>query len=74
MTDVPGVAVGDEAVLIGGQGEEEITVGELAELLDTITYEITCAVSDRVPRVHLGGESAGAAGAAGAAAPEAGRE
>jgi alanine racemase len=68
VTDVPGAAVGDEAVLIGKQGEEEITVGELAELLDTITYEITCAVSDRVPRVHLGGETPGAA------TPEAGRE
>jgi alanine racemase len=68
VTDVPGVAVGDEAILIGRQGEEEITVGELAGLLDTITYEITCAVSDRVPRIHLGGK------AGGAAAFEAGRE
>jgi len=61
VTDVPGVAVGDEAVLIGRQGKEEITVGELAALLDTITYEITCAVSDRVPRIHRTGESGGAA-------------
>lgn len=68
VTDVPGVAVGDEAVLMGRQGEEEITCGELAALLDTITYEITCAVSDRVPRIHFGGE------AGGAATPAAGRE
>jgi alanine racemase len=68
VTDVPGVAVGDEAVLMGRQGEEEITCGELAALLDTITYEITCAVSDRVPRIHSGGE------AGGAATPAAGRE
>jgi alanine racemase len=68
VTDVPGVAVGDEAVLVGRQGEEEITVGELAALLDTITYEVTCAVSDRVPRIHFGGD------AGGAATPEAGIE
>lgn len=48
-------AVGDEVVLIGRQGGEEISTDELAELLGTITYEITCRIDRRVPRVYLGG-------------------
>lgn len=44
--------VGDEAVLIGKQGEEEITVDELASVLDTINYEIVCMINKRVPRVY----------------------
>jgi alanine racemase len=44
------VARGDEVVLIGRQGDEEITVDEWADLLDTIGYEITCGFTARVPR------------------------
>jgi len=44
------VEPGDEAVLIGRQGEEEIRAEELAARLETINYEITCGVSARVPR------------------------
>jgi alanine racemase len=40
----------DEAVLIGRQGEEEILAEEIARRLDTINYEVTCAISPRVPR------------------------
>lgn len=50
--DAP-VAVGDEAVLIGRQGGEEITADEMARLLETITYEITCGIATRVPRRHM---------------------
>lgn len=46
------VAIGDEAVLFGRQGQEEITVTELAELAGTINYELVCAVSSRVPRLY----------------------
>lgn len=46
------VAIGDEVVLFGCQGQEEITVTELAELADTINYELVCSVSSRVPRVY----------------------
>jgi alanine racemase len=46
------VAVGDDVVLFGRQGNEEITVTELADLADTINYELVCAVSSRVPRVY----------------------
>ena len=44
------VEAGDEAVLIGAQGEEAIRAEEVAARLDTINYEITCGISARVPR------------------------
>jgi alanine racemase len=47
------VAVGDEVVLIGQQGEACVSADELASALDTINYEITCGISERVGRVHL---------------------
>ncbi len=42
---------GDEAVLIGMQGDDRITSEELARILGTINYEVTCGISSRVPRV-----------------------
>jgi alanine racemase len=42
---------GEEAVLIGRQGEEQILAEEVAARLETINYEVTCAISPRVPRV-----------------------
>ena len=42
---------GDEAVLIGTQGDERVTAEELARILGTINYEVTCGISSRVPRV-----------------------
>ena len=47
------VALGDEAVIIGRQGAEEITADELAAKLGTINYEIVTAISHRVPRVAI---------------------
>ncbi|MGN6556694.1 MAG: alanine racemase [Solirubrobacterales bacterium] len=44
------VRPGDEAVLIGRQGEQQILAEEVAQRLDTINYEVTCAISSRVPR------------------------
>lgn len=44
------VSVGDEVVLLGEQGGLSITAADLAETLDTIPYEVVCAVSERVPR------------------------
>lgn len=46
------VAVGDTAVLIGRQGDEEITAWEWAERVDTVAYEVVCGVTSRVPRVY----------------------
>jgi len=44
------VQPGDEAVLIGAQGEDAILAEEVAARLDTINYEVTCGISARVPR------------------------
>ena len=51
VTDIPDVRVGDEVVLLGEQGEERISAEELADLAQTIHYEVICAVGARVPRV-----------------------
>lgn len=45
--------VGQEAVLFGRQGKEEITVTELAAIAGTINYELVCAISARVPRIYI---------------------
>ena len=55
VTDVPGVEVGEEAVLIGRQGRETIPVEELARIKGTIPYEITCSLGRRVRRIYLEG-------------------
>lgn len=46
------VEVGDEVVLIGGQGSERITADDMAGLLDTIGYEVVCDISARVDRTY----------------------
>lgn len=48
---VPDVRVGDEVVLIGRQGDDEITAEEVAEWLGTINYEVVSEILARVPRV-----------------------
>lgn len=50
VTDIPGVRVGDEVVLIGRQGAEEITAAEVASRLGTIPYEVVTQILARVPR------------------------
>ena len=45
---------GEEVVIIGRQGEERITADEMARWRGSIPYEVTCAVSPRVARVHQG--------------------
>lgn len=52
VTSVPDVKQGDEVVLIGKQGENEITVDEIAALAGTINYEIICGINKRVPRIY----------------------
>ena len=51
--DDPQVAVGDEVVLLGRQGDEQITMEELADLMGTITYEVPCLIAPRVPRLYV---------------------
>lgn len=47
------VALGDTVVLMGSQGAESIDALELADLTGTITYEITCGFTSRIPRIYL---------------------
>jgi alanine racemase len=51
VTDIPGVRQGDEVVLIGAQGDDRITVDEVAESLGTINYEVVSQILARVPRI-----------------------
>ncbi|EGO64286.1 alanine racemase [Acetonema longum] len=51
--DTCDVKIGDEAVLFGRQGAEEISIAELADLSGTISYELLCAISARVPRIYV---------------------
>jgi alanine racemase len=47
------VKVGDEVVLLGKQKDNKITAAELAELTDTINYEIVCNLSSRLNKIYL---------------------
>lgn len=55
VTDIDGVATGDDVVLIGCQGRQSISANELAALMDTINYEIITTIGDRVKRVYING-------------------
>jgi alanine racemase len=50
VTEIAGVEIGDEVVLLGEQGAERIGADELARIAGTIPYEVLCGISDRVPR------------------------
>lgn len=52
VSKIPDVKAGDQVTLIGRDGEEFIPAEELADLTNTINYEITCNISKRVPRVY----------------------
>jgi len=51
VTHIPGVRAGDEVVLIGRQGAQEVTVDDVAGALGTINYEVVSEILARVPRV-----------------------
>lgn len=53
VTRLSGCEIGDEAVLIGKQDEQQLTAWRMAEMLRTIPYEILCAVGKRVRRIFL---------------------
>lgn len=57
VTGIPGVKAGDEAVIIGRQGDEEITADEMAKLTGTINYEIVLSFLPRVHRFYKGGDA-----------------
>jgi alanine racemase len=54
VTDIPKVSLGDEVILIGTQGKETILAEEIADRMNTISYEVFCSVGKRVPRIYKG--------------------
>ena len=52
VTDIPGVAAGEPVIVIGQQGGDHITAADLAAWLDTIPYEVLCAIGPRIPRIY----------------------
>ena len=54
ISHIDGVALHDEAVVIGRQGGDEISAEDIAALIGTINYEVLCAISPRVPRLYIG--------------------
>lgn len=52
ITDVDDVAINDEVVLLGRQGDAEVSLHELADWAGTIPYEILCGISKRMPRIY----------------------
>ena len=58
VTDIPGVSVDDEVVIIGEQDGAAIDADELAELAGTISWEILAGITARVPRLYLRGGAA----------------
>jgi alanine racemase len=57
VTDIPKVSLGDEVVLIGSQGKETITAEEMADRMNTISYEDFCSVGKRIPRIYKGSDA-----------------
>ena len=57
VTGIPDVKIGDEVVIIGKQGDDEITIEELVGRIGTIPHEIFCDLNRRLPRIYYkGGE------------------
>jgi alanine racemase len=54
LTDVPDPYVGQHVTLIGRDGAAEVSADEWGDLTGTISYEVLCNVSPRVPRVYVG--------------------
>jgi alanine racemase len=52
VTDIPGVTVNDRVVLVGKDGDEEITMEEISAAADSFNYEFVCGISRRVPRLY----------------------
>ncbi|MDO8126362.1 MAG: alanine racemase [Candidatus Brocadiales bacterium] len=53
VTDVPGVRVGDEVILFGRNSGLSISVEKVAELINTVPYEVVCAAGRSNPRVYI---------------------
>jgi len=52
VTEVAGVSLNDEVILLGKAGKLSISAEEIGAMMKTISYEITCGISARVPRIY----------------------
>ena len=52
VTEITDVAVGDDVTMIGASGDDIIRAEDLAAIAETISYEITCGISQRIPRYY----------------------
>lgn len=52
VTDIRNIKQGDEVVLLGRQGDAEVSADQMATWANTISYEILTSISARVPRIH----------------------
>lgn len=53
VSDIENVSEGDEVIVFGSDGQNNISVDELAKNIGTINYEIVCLIGKRVPRIYL---------------------
>lgn len=54
VTDLDGCERGEEAVVLGAQGDDVLRAEEVAQAAGTIGYEVLCSIAPRVPRVYVG--------------------
>ena len=55
VTDIPDVQPGDRVTLVGSDGDETITMEQIAAVADSFNYEFVCGISRRVPRIYVSG-------------------
>ena len=53
VTAVPGVQLDDEVILLGRDGKLSVSAEEMARIAGTLSYEVTCGVGSRVPRLYV---------------------
>jgi alanine racemase len=53
ITDIPAAQLWDEAVVMGRQGEDEISVHEVAKLKNSVSYDILTSWRARLPKIHV---------------------
>lgn len=53
IDNFPTVEIGDEVIIIGKQGDNQIKIEDIAKKLNTINYEVACMISFRIPRIYI---------------------
>lgn len=53
ITDIEGVNMGDEVIVMGRNGDKCVSAEEIASLMGTINYEVVCGIGKRIPRVYI---------------------